>query len=55
MKALLRLVFCVALAANVFLNLAEDDGLRLALSICAGVAVIGSGAGLWMLRGPRES
>ncbi|MFE9908080.1 hypothetical protein [Streptomyces clavifer] len=54
-KALLRTSLCVALVANVFLNLTEDGGLRLALSICAGVVVLGSGAGLWMLRDPRES
>ncbi|MFD7968437.1 hypothetical protein [Streptomyces clavifer] len=55
MKALLRTSLCVALVANVFLNLTEDGGLRLALGICAGVVVLGSGAGLWMLRDPRES
>ncbi|SCD82943.1 hypothetical protein GA0115239_109317 [Streptomyces sp. BpilaLS-43] len=55
MKALLRLVLCVALVANVLLDVMDESGLQLALSICAGVTVVGSGAGLWMLRGPRES
>ncbi|GAA2972435.1 MULTISPECIES: hypothetical protein [Streptomyces] len=55
MKSLLWLVLCVALVANVLLNVMAESGLQLALSICAGITVIGSGVGLWVLRGPRES
>ncbi|WP_326699508.1 hypothetical protein OG909_20800 [Streptomyces sp. NBC_01754] len=56
MKALLWFVLCVALVTNVFANFVMDEsGRQIALGVCAGVAVIGSGAGLWVLRTPRES
>ncbi|MFC9862475.1 MULTISPECIES: hypothetical protein [unclassified Streptomyces] len=56
MKALLLLVLSVSLVANVFINFAvEESGLQIAMSAVAGVLVIGSGVGLWMLREPRES
>lgn len=56
MKSLLWLVLSAALVANVFLGFAVDrNGLEAALSIVSGVAVLASGAGLWVLRGPRES
>ncbi|WP_326767417.1 hypothetical protein OG978_25480 [Streptomyces sp. NBC_01591] len=51
MKALLWIVFCAAIAANVSLNfLMEENGLQIALSVVAGVTALASGAGLWMLR-----
>ncbi|MFF8915354.1 hypothetical protein ACF08M_19040 [Streptomyces sp. NPDC015032] len=51
MKALLWIVLCAALAANVSLNfLTEDNGLHIALSVVSGVVVLASGAGLWMRR-----
>ncbi|MFE7358987.1 hypothetical protein ACFU8Q_39360 [Streptomyces sp. NPDC057543] len=50
-KALLWIVLCAAIAANVSLNfLMEDNGLHIALSVVSGVVVLASGAGLWMLR-----
>ncbi|MEU6956807.1 hypothetical protein [Streptomyces sp. NPDC045714] len=56
MKSLLRLVLSAALVANVFLGFAVDrNGLEIALSVVSGVVVLASGAGLWMLRGSRES
>ncbi|MFH9135735.1 hypothetical protein [Streptomyces sp. NPDC017524] len=56
MKSLLWLVLSAALVANVFLGFAVDkNGLETALSIVSGVVVLASGAGLWVLRGPRES
>ncbi|MFI1222628.1 MULTISPECIES: hypothetical protein [unclassified Streptomyces] len=56
MKSLLLLVLSAALAANVFLSLAvEESGLQIALSVAAGVVALASGAGLWVLREPRES
>jgi hypothetical protein len=50
MKALLWIVLCAAIVANVALNLMEDNGLHIALSVVSGVVVLASGAGLWMLR-----
>ncbi|MCX4788926.1 MULTISPECIES: hypothetical protein [unclassified Streptomyces] len=51
MKALLWIVLCAAIAANVFLNfLVEDNGLNIALSVVSGVVVLASGVGLWRLR-----
>lgn len=55
MKALLWFVLCAALVANVMLNLMDESGLRIGLSVCAGVAVVASGVALWVLRDPRES
>lgn len=56
MKSLLWLVLSAALAANVFLSVAvEEGGLQIALSVVAGVIALASGAGLWALRGSRES
>ncbi|MEU8670975.1 hypothetical protein OG333_23750 [Streptomyces anulatus] len=56
MKSLLWLVLSAALVANVFLSFAVDrNGLEIALSAVSGVVVLASGAGLWMLRGSRES
>ncbi|WP_405685025.1 hypothetical protein [Streptomyces sp. NBC_00057] len=56
MKALLWIVLCAAIAANVSLNfLMDDSGLHIALSVVSGVVVLASGAGLWMLRRPAES
>ncbi|MFD5831926.1 hypothetical protein [Lentzea sp. NPDC060358] len=54
MKALLWLVLLGAIAGNVSLNLMEDSGLHIALSVVSGVIVLASGAGLWMLRGGRD-
>ncbi|MFE7109612.1 hypothetical protein ACFU98_22455 [Streptomyces sp. NPDC057575] len=50
MKALLWLVLCAALAANLALNLVENNALHIVLSVVSGLVVIGSGVGLWMLR-----
>ncbi|MEU0632891.1 hypothetical protein [Streptomyces sp. NPDC005989] len=50
MKALLWLVLCAALAANLALNLVENNALHIVLSVVSGLIVIASGAGLWMLR-----
>ncbi|MEU2133478.1 hypothetical protein [Streptomyces sp. NPDC018352] len=50
MKALLWLVLCAALAANLALNLVENNALHIVLSVVSGLVVIASGAGLWMLR-----
>ncbi|WP_406383540.1 hypothetical protein [Streptomyces sp. NBC_01618] len=51
MKALLWIVLCAAIAANVFLNFfVADNGLNIALSVVSGVFVLVSGAGLWMRR-----
>ncbi|MFE3899960.1 hypothetical protein ACFXPY_06210 [Streptomyces sp. NPDC059153] len=56
MKALLWIVLCAAVAANVSLNfLMDDNALHIALSVVSGVVVLASGAGLWMLRRPAES
>ncbi|MFI1930465.1 hypothetical protein [Streptomyces sp. NPDC020330] len=56
MKSLLWLVLSAALVANVFLSFTVDrNGLETALSIVSGVVVLASAAGLWKLRGPRES
>lgn len=56
MKSLLWLALSAALVANVFLGFAVDrNGLETVLSIVSGVVVLASGAGLWALRGPRES
>ncbi|MEE1741837.1 hypothetical protein [Streptomyces sp. BE147] len=56
MKALLWLVLCVALVANVLSNFVVEGGApQIVMSSVAGIVVIGSGIGLWMLRGPRES
>ncbi|SCF96141.1 hypothetical protein [Streptomyces sp. Ncost-T10-10d] len=56
MKALLWIVLCAAVAANVSLNfLMDDDALHIALSVVSGVVVLASGAGLWTLRRPAES
>lgn len=56
MKSLLWLVLFAALAANVFLSIAvEESALRIALSAVAGVTVLASGGGLWVLRDSRES
>ncbi|MEV0785609.1 hypothetical protein AB0I52_22085 [Streptomyces sp. NPDC050423] len=56
MKPLLRFVLLAAIVANVSLNfLVEQGGLNIALSVVSGVVVLASAAGLWMLRGPRES
>ncbi|MFI8434897.1 hypothetical protein ACIGJO_14275 [Streptomyces sp. NPDC079020] len=56
MKALLWLVLCAALVANLFINfVVEESVLQIVMSATAGVVVIGSGVGLWMLRSPRES
>ncbi|MFE9696838.1 hypothetical protein [Streptomyces sp. NPDC006270] len=56
MKFLLRLLPAAALAANVVLGFAvEESGLRIALSIVAGVTVLAAAAGLWALRCPRAS
>lgn len=55
MKSLLWLVLSAALAANVFLSVAvEEGGLQIALSVTAGVIALASGAGLWVLRDSRE-
>ncbi|MEV7235604.1 hypothetical protein AB0N06_16925 [Streptomyces sp. NPDC051020] len=54
MKPLLWLVLCLAVVANVGLNLMEDTGLHIALSVASGVVVLASGVGLWMLRDRRE-
>ncbi|MFD7066344.1 hypothetical protein ACFV97_03810 [Streptomyces sp. NPDC059913] len=51
MKALLWIVLLGAVAGNVSLNLMEDNGLHIALSVVSAVIVLASGAGLWMLRG----
>ncbi|MFJ6010734.1 hypothetical protein [Streptomyces sp. NPDC092952] len=51
MKALLWIVLLGAVAGNVSLNLMEDTGLHIALSVVSGVIVLASGTGLWMLRG----
>lgn len=50
MKALLWFVLCAALAANLSLNLLENNALHIVLSVVSGLVVIGSGVGLWMLR-----
>ncbi|MGW1412386.1 hypothetical protein [Streptomyces sp. NPDC002403] len=50
MKALLWTVLCAAIAANVSLNMMEDNGLHIALSVVSGAVVLASGTGLWMLR-----
>ncbi|MFB6878195.1 hypothetical protein [Streptomyces sp. NPDC056323] len=50
MKALLWLALCAALAANLALNLMENNALHIVLSVVSGLVVIASGAGLWMLR-----
>ncbi|MCX4674668.1 hypothetical protein OG413_04910 [Streptomyces sp. NBC_01433] len=56
MKALLWLVLSVSLVANTFIGFAvEESGPQIAMSVVAGVLVIGSGVGLWMLREPRET
>ncbi|MFI6862488.1 hypothetical protein ACIBKZ_21785 [Streptomyces sp. NPDC050421] len=56
MKPLLRTALLVALVANVSLNfLVDQGGLNIALSVVAGVVVLASAAGLWMLRSPREN
>ncbi|WP_406093250.1 hypothetical protein [Streptomyces sp. NBC_01013] len=56
MKPLLWTVLLVALVANLSLNfLVGQDGLHIALSVVSGVVLLASGAGLWMLRGPREN
>ncbi|MFI6058455.1 hypothetical protein [Streptomyces sp. NPDC051286] len=54
MKPLLWLVLCLAVVANVGLNLMEDTGLHIALSVVSGVVVLASGVGLWMLRDRRQ-
>lgn len=54
MKPLLWLVLCLAVVANVGLNLMEDTGLHIALSIVSGTVVLASGVGLWMLRDGHE-
>ncbi|MER8088995.1 hypothetical protein ACFC0C_39320 [Streptomyces sp. NPDC056178] len=56
MKALLWIVFCAAIAANVCLNfLVGDGGLQIALSVVSGVVALTSGVGLWMLRRPADA
>lgn len=54
MKALLWIVLCAAVVANVSLNLMEDNGLRIAMSVVSGAVVLASGTGLWMLRRDSE-
>ncbi|MER5362332.1 hypothetical protein [Streptomyces sp. NPDC002785] len=56
MKALLWIVLCAAIAANVSLNFfMEDNGLHIALSVVSGVVVLASAARLWMLRRPSDA
>ncbi|MCL7375775.1 MULTISPECIES: hypothetical protein [Streptomyces] len=51
MKALLWIVLIGCLLANVYLNfLVDDGGTEIALSVVAGLGVVGSGLGLWLLR-----
>ncbi|MFG2558357.1 hypothetical protein [Streptomyces sp. NPDC048496] len=54
MKPLLWLVLCLAVVANVGLNLMDDTGLHIALSIVSGAVVLASGVRLWMLRDRHE-
>ncbi|MEE1772195.1 hypothetical protein PUR34_29540 [Streptomyces sp. JV185] len=54
MKALLWIVLCAAVVANVSFNLMENNGLHIALSVVSGVVVLASGTGLWMLRREAE-
>ncbi|WP_419996224.1 hypothetical protein [Streptomyces boninensis] len=54
MKSLLWFALFASLVVNVFVSLAmPDSALRLLCNIVSGVVVIGSGVGLWMLRGSR--
>ncbi|MER5365559.1 hypothetical protein [Streptomyces sp. NPDC002722] len=50
MKALLWIVLCAAIVANVSLNLMENNALHIVLSVVSGLVVLASGTGLWMLR-----
>ncbi|MEU8624226.1 hypothetical protein [Streptomyces sp. NPDC048669] len=55
-KPLFWFVLLAGIVANGSLNfLVEQSGLNIALSVVSGVVVLVSAAGLWMLRGPRES
>ncbi|MDK0521760.1 hypothetical protein [Streptomyces sp. ML-6] len=48
MKPLLWLVLCIALVANLLLNLMADNTLHIVLSVVTGSVVLASGTGLWL-------
>ncbi|MGI5350809.1 hypothetical protein ACQEU8_21910 [Streptomyces sp. CA-250714] len=56
MKSLLWLVLAACVVANVFLSLAGPGGAtQIVLSVLTGLGVLGSGAGLWVLRDRRPA